>query len=274
MDRALRIDRITDPGQGLATIEGTDPRDLAVQAARVFARYTAAQSVGFVVAMRIAGGGDGAAWRVAFLAGSVVGPNVQSSILPAAAHCRFAIARQFAELDRVAARMLAEIRDGFPNAFVVDTQIAGGGRDGAYLIGVLFSDGLNAPLMADTTATAEQEITTPTDVVSIVVPQSNSGTPADQCGVLLHWSISVEDPTPGGASVQLWDVTNGASLQHYAQVGAAGQWQCNAGTWPTVQPVGVDFTYSIRVAPVFGGTVNVRQAALIMQLTNRSYATS
>lgn len=274
MDRALRIDRINQPGLGLATIEGIDPRDLAVQAARVFARFASYdQGDSFVVGMSLAGGGDGAAWRVVFLSGSALGPNVQSSILPQLAHARFALARQFAEIDAVAARLLAEIQDDYPNAFVVETQIAGGGRDGVYLLAVLFSDGLPAPLLLSAFEPNEVEIPGPTNVVSITVPGTASGTPKDQCSVLIQWSVAVEDPSSGGYTAALWDDTGSVAVEIYAEVGDNGQWQCAAGVYVQSQPT-IDVVYAVRVSPVFAPPVNARDASIVMQLVPRDLSLS
>jgi len=273
MDRPFRVDRLNLDGFGIRTVEGIDPRDLGNRATQLLADIAAQQPSAQVSGMTLGGGGDGAAWRCTFTSASQF-PNGQQSIFAALGLVRFAIARHAAELDAVCRRVLLEMQAGFPNAYLFETQIAGGGRDGIYLVAMLFSNGVASPPYESLTAAAPQSVTTDTDILTVTVPQTTSGTVDDQCTYLLMYSIAVEDTNSGGFVAGLYDVTNAVWVQQYADTGAAGQWDPAAGQWSVPQPVGADFQYSLRVGPVFGGTVDVRQASLTKLLVPNSNALS
>ncbi len=276
MNRPVRVDRLQNPNLGLKTIEGTDPRDMALRCDQVFAAALASDPTAWLCGMSLGGGGGGAAWRVTLTLGDVLGagPNGQASVYIGRAHVWFALARHFAELDAVTARLVDDITAAYPNAFVYDVQVAGGGRDGIYMVAVCFDEEANSPPLTESFNNSQTTIGGATDVVSVTLPQTPSGGPNDQVAFKVDWSIAVHDDTATSHVVGLYSDIAVAFVEEYEELATdVGDWPCYAGTYYVLQSVGIDTVMSIRVVPT-GGNVDIRDAQIIAQMVPRGNAVS
>lgn len=271
MDRPIRIDRLLLAGVGVLSIEGHDPDDMADRARELFLGVAASGQVSpYISGFTLGGGGGGASWRATFTTEASLGPGVQESIFAARARCSFARARGFAEINVVVARLLQTIEDAYATAFVYEVQVAGGGRDGEYLIGVLFGEEAESPPVLTGFVNTQAAVAVPTDVVSVIIPQTVSGTPNDQATYLVTWSIAVED-TDGasGFTAGLYSDVVGDYVEQYDDVGAAGDWLCQSGSYYVAQSVGADEELSIRIDPV-ANTISARDASITAVMVPRA----
>jgi len=274
MDRPHRIDRLNAAGAGVFTVEGIHPSDLQDECDRVLEAFAASGlSSPYVSGITLDGGGDGATWRCSLTCAEALGPGeALQSIYAERAHVWFTQARNAPDIDRAKAVLLDAIEADYPTAYVFDVQIAGAGRDGSYMFAVLFSENEDSPpLINDFDGSNSGPQTDVYDAAQVVIPETVSGGPNDQAAYKIDWSVAVNRGVGAGSiEVMLWSDVAGAAVISYDVTPLNNtDYECFAGTYVTLQPVGADETFSIRIDPR-GGTIQTEDASINASLVNRN----
>lgn len=147
-------------GGAIRTIGGVDPESLVRLSQALFAEVNAQDSESCICGLHVAGGGNGADWQLTYTLAITESPGWTGlSVNIEKARVSVAIATDPSELDRSFQRIVDQIvaESGEPpNGVIYNVQIAGGGRDGAYLLVVLWAADPDLPPYLRSETGAEQ----------------------------------------------------------------------------------------------------------------------
>jgi hypothetical protein len=221
--------------------------------------------------MHVGGGGDGADWQITYTVSLEDGPGVcGQSVSTGSARVSLAIATDPAEIDRVLAQLRAEIFDATTppgSALVYQTQVCGGGRDGAYLVALLWGPGGELPAILNSENPSEQgPFSGPTTVASLIIP--GQPLPGSEAYYTLDWGGLVNETTGAtGVTLELWQTIGAGAptmIRQAVTSGTGSEWAALAGVLTNKQTAD-DWTYELRADVIGGSTVTVRGVFLIMQ---------
>jgi len=266
MDRPIQLSSLNVAGQpalGVRVAEAYDPTSLETRVAALLAAAAAATVPGaYVQGFTLAGGGGGASYRAAFTCTSNLGWGLDTALAAGAARFVCGSARNAPEMHAVLAILYDRIATAAQNnPFVWDVQISGSGRDGSYLIGILWSDGIvGQPTYEAHEAGPVGAFTGKHTMCTFTIPATLSGGPADAGYWALHWSVAVADATGGGVKARL--LQGAATVRaEYEQIGAANEWLPAAGVYRHGQGAGATI-FSIEVESTGANNVDARHANL------------
>lgn len=272
MDRPARIGRLLDPDRGVFTIGSADVESLARLSLALFVRLQVNNASGFVAGMHLGGGGGGADWQVSYTVTQSTGMGFAgTSVILSKARVSFAAASDATELDRVTALLLAAIVAAAPDGNVYDVQIAGGGPDGAYLIGVLWGLFPDPPPYVREEKNPEQgpyvAETALLDNALQIQPTLNAN---DQVAYLVDWGAIIQEASNNGVFVRLQEFLGPAAtgpwttLRESEIMTGAGDWWTVGGVAEVLQPVSATDSRWLRLTGEGNtpSTITVRNAYL------------
>jgi hypothetical protein len=217
----------------------------------LFARILAQDAQSFVCGMHLGGGGGGADWQITYTTAESRGMGFAgTSVWVGDARISVALATDATELDRVVAQLLDQIANGppvppFPSAPVYDIQIAGGGRDGAYLVAVLWGTATQPPPYKREFAFPEQgPYTSETALLTLPLNLPSTTSADNQIEYLILWGAILNETsgtdginfrlqeTTGPGTPGAWTTT--AETTHSAP---STEWRSQGGTRHVLQPV-------------------------------------
>jgi hypothetical protein len=146
--------------------------------------------------------------------------------------------------------------------FVWNPRIVGSGRDGTYLIALLWSDGFPGNPTMDASEPGQLgPFVAETTIVSLVIPQSVNGIVDTEHSWVVHWDIMVQDTAATGVYARL--ERNGVPVQEAQITGLATDWwPCGSHLVHDQDSTGAT-TYDVVIEPVVGGNaVTVRDTHL------------
>jgi hypothetical protein len=270
MDRPVSITSIGAADDWLV-VGGTDPASLVANSQGRFAARYGLNPGTQIAGMHVGGGGDGADWQITYTVSLQDGPGgAGTSVSTGSARVSIAIATDPSEIDRVLDQLRAEIFDATTPpgaALVYQTQVCGGGRDGAYLVALLWGPGGELPALLSDEDPAEQgPFGAETVLATLTVPgQPVSGAEAYYT---LDWGGLVNETTgASGVTLELWRKIGAGAFTMIRQAvtsGTGSEWAALAGVL-TAEQTGDDWIYELRANVIGGSTVTVRDVFLIMQ---------
>jgi hypothetical protein len=225
MDRPMQLDRIRQPNRGIFTIGSSDPESLERLSLDLFARILAQDAQSFVCGMHLGGGGGGADWQITYTTAESPGMGFAgTSVWVGDARISVALATDATELDRVVAQLLEQIATGaITTAPVYDIQIAGGGRDGAYLVVVLWGTATQPPPYKREFASPEQgPYTSETALLTVPLNLPSTASVDNQIEYLILWGAILNE-TSGTDGINF-------RLQETEGAGSPGPWTTTAET--------------------------------------------
>lgn len=272
MDRSILLSNLTVPGNpelGIKVRQSRDPDSLTAQVqSAIDAAAAGGASYPYLQGCELAGGGGGDSVRAIVTLTRTVGWGLHTSIPAALARVLFRRANNAAEIETVLAQMYAAIlASGGSDAFVWQPRIVGTGRDGAYVIGIVWSDGGVGSLAMNTESFAVSgPYTAATNILFLTIPQIvNANVNAEQAW-LVTWGMLVEDTVGGGFRVRLEE--NGANVWEQVDIGAANIWRGATGHHQVIQSAVGDLGYGLWVEPIGVNALNVRGCFLRAEIAN------
>ena len=276
MDRPMPIaDLLQLPTGNVLTLSAADPHTLANRVNALFASF-AGSGVYFpyVVGWSLGGGGGGAKYRCTVELSKTVCWGVNTAIPASLCKMRCASAVHDDQLDEVCHQMLQAIQAEDPDSFVWGSKITGSGRDGTYMVGILYSTGGMGGMPTYNVEALDPvgPFVAATVVASLTLPRSTGvGYEANRT-YLINYSLEVEDTT-GAAGV----IADFNRLVPPADVLAQQEWAAPAAEW--LQFSGhvyraqetVDQQFDLRVTPV-GANVSCRRARITAHLIHNEYS--
>lgn len=270
MDRLTRLNRLYDPGvasMGVKVIEAPDPQDLTTETQAAIDAFAASGEImPFVHGFELAGGGGGDSARVILTMARSLGWGLMTAMPASRARAIFKRAQNAAEIETVLVKMYAAIAAAAtyePNVW--QPRIVGTGRDGSYLIGILWCDGEAGILCRNQESfAASGPYTTATTILTVTIPQTLAGIQATDSAWHVTWGMIVEDVA--GTKVKTRLELNAGSLWESEVSGGAGIWQPVFGQYNHYQdPAGASL-FALIVEPNGGNQVNVRGCSLRAEL--------
>jgi len=219
-----------------------------------------------VLSWDIVGGGGGAGWRASFDIGLTAGWGLNTS--PPLPLTRFVCreVKHATQIRTVVQAMLAHLP---PNAYCWGIKQAASGRDGTYLIAILYSlSGLGSGLMsyAATAYDPSGPFVAETTILAITIPAAVNADPVLARDYAVHYSMLLNDTT-GASGVIGRFKANGATLVQSEILQAATEWITFAGVHHQIQDT-AGATLLELTADVVGANVTVRGAAIVAHLIN------
>lgn len=273
MDRPIlltNLSNVATPELGIKVLEAPDPVDLTAQAqAAIDAAAAGAAEFPYVHGFEFGASGGGDTSRVILTLGRNLGWGLSLTSIPASlAHILFRRAQNAAELTRVLEQMYADIAaQGGSNAYVWQPRIVGSGRDGSYLIGILWSDGGVGSVVLNTEAFAVSgPYTAATNILFLTIPQTVNANVNSETAWLLTWGMLVEDTVGGGFRVRLEE--DGGNLWEQVDIGAANIWRNATGHHQVIQSAAGALGFGLWVEPIGVNALNVRGCYLRAELAN------
>ena len=276
MQRPVPVGNVlTLDGGNIRSLSASDPHTLAERVNALFASYALSPVYfPYVIGWSIGGGGGGAKWRCTVELATATCWGVNTSIPASVARMRCAAALHDAQITKVAEQMLLAIQAEDPDAHIWGQQIAGSGRDGTYIVAILYSVGGmgGLPTYNVEALPVVGPFAVPTVVASWTMPGSLGATYATNRTYLINYYMEIED-TSGAAGV----VADFNRLLPPADVLAEQQWAAPAGEWLQFgghiyrAQENVDQQFDLRVTPV-GANVSVRRARITAELIHNEYS--
>ncbi len=273
MDRAILLSNLhtgAHPELGVKVASAPDPATLT----RVVQGYIDAAAGGgigspFVQGFELAGAGAGASCRATVTLTKNLGWGLLTSVPCSLARVLFRRASTVGQINTVLDQMYVAIAAaGGSDAFVWQPRIVGTGRDGSYLIGILWCDGTIGSVALTETATATQgPFVAAQTILSLTIPQTPDGTVDTDENWVLRWRAVVNDVV--GTGVILRVEYNAATIWEDDHAGVVTDWDSRAGVYSfSTSPLGPGQLDLIVEPRVGGNGVNVRQAYMRAEIAN------
>jgi hypothetical protein len=218
----------------------------------------------------IAGGGGGAAWRASYEVGLNPGWGLNTS--PPLGLTRM-VCKEVKHARQIRPTLWEMLSNLPPTAYHWGTKYAGSGRDGTYLVAVLYSldgfgsgrltyatevDGPVGPFVAETT------------VATLTIPKVISGIAAQQREYAVHYGLLINDTT-GASGVIARLKENGVTCRECQYTSPATDWLQFAGCKTILQLPAVDVVLELTV-DVVGANVSARTAHIHALVCNSAGA--
>ncbi len=273
MDRSILLSNLhsgTHPELGVKIACARDPVTLTREVqAYIDAAAVAGIEAPFVQGFELAGGGAGDSCQAIVTITENFGWGLNTSVPCSLARVLFRRANSVGQLRTVLDQMYVAIAAaGGANAFVWQPRIVGTGRDGSYLIGMLWCDGNVGDLCLTASAFGQQgPFVAAQTVLSVTIPQTPSGTVDSDSAWEVQWSGVVNDVAGTGVKLRL--EFNTIPFWEDDHIGAATDWDSRGHVRVfTASPLGTS-TIDLIVEPRVGGNaVNIRQAYLKAEICN------
>jgi hypothetical protein len=275
MDRPAPINDVYDVAHcGMLMFEAEDPEDLALQMQTAFATAAAAApDFPWIQSWDLSGGGGGANWRAQVEICTNRGWGLNTAIPAGFARVAFGVAQNSPECVIVANNLMQAIQAAEPDTLIWGWKSAGGGRDGAYLVGVMYCNGSGGrPTYYEAALAPQGPFVASTGILLFNLPQTLGGLPATERTWMVQYSIEIEDTTgANGVSAEL--TLDGGQLKAINFAAPAGEWHTFSGHVLHPQSIAGASQYQINVAPV-GANVSCRGAVLSAVMINNQVADS
>lgn len=275
MNRPITVaNLLQDPNIGPQSFEGSHAATIETQFNNSLTSLFAAlpESPYVVTGWDIVGGGGGAAWRASYDVGLNPGWGLNTS--PPLGLTRF-VCKQVKHAIQIRPVLLEMLGNLPPTAYVWGTKYAASGRDGTYLVGVLYSlSGYGSGLMSYEIHdyTTGGPYVAETTVLQLTIPQVISGVAAQQREYAVHYSMLLNDTT--GASGVLGRLKSNTITQVECQYTTpATDWVQFSGIFYQLQSATSDVVLELT-CDVVGANVSVRGAVLAAFLQNSAGAES
>jgi hypothetical protein len=275
MNRPITVaNLLQEPNIGPQSFEGSHAQTLETQFNNSLTSLFASlpQSPYVVNGWDIVGGGGGAAWRASYDVGLNPGWGLNTSPPLGLTRVVFKEVKHARQMRPVVWEMLASLP---ATAYVWSIKYAASGRDGTYLVGILYSldgfgsghltyvaevDGPVGPFVAETT------------VATLTIPQVISGIAAQQREYAVHYGLLLNDTT-GAAGVIARLKGNGVTYRECQYTTPATDWVQFAGCKSQNQLAGADVVMELTV-DVVGANVSARGAHIHALVVNSAGAES
>jgi len=279
MDRPIIIGNLHNlavPELGLQIVQASDPTNLA---ARVEARFAALAACGvsfpYIQGFTLGAGGGGASWRACFECVQNVGWGLLTAVSAASAHFHCGIARNASEVHSLSRVLLSRIQTACPgNAFIWKMLVAGSGRDGSFMVGILWSCGVPGRMTrAMGVDAASGALAAATPICFFTLERTLSTTINDHVYWQIAWSTAIRDI--GGTGVKARLEVGGAVIAEYEQTNAvATDWMSMGGTRNVMQDSAAATLVELIAEPNGGNTCEVRASNLSAVMVNAPGAES
>ena len=273
MDRPIllvNLQHAPNPELGVKVLSAPDPDTLTRRCQALINAAAAGGSASpFVQGFELAGGGSGASCQAILTLTRNLGWGLNTSIPAALARVKFRKARAPEQITRVLELMYAEIAAEASLApFIWQPRIVGTGRDGTYLIGLLWADGSIGNMCLNVEAFAVAgPYTAATTILTLNVPATPDGTVDTDQSWHVTWGAIVNDADATGVKLRL--ERNSVSLWEHEEILAATDWESCFGQYNHLQSAAGASTYDLIVEPTVGGNaVNVRGVSLRAEICN------
>lgn len=271
MDRPILISNLSNvatPLLGVKVIEAPDPATLTTRVnAAIYAAAAAGYSSAFLQGFELAGGGAGESCRAIITLTRNLGWGLFTSIPCILAKVLYRRASHSDQLTRVLEQMYAYILANDPGAIVWQPRIVGTGRDGSYLIGLVWSSSTVGSLCLNVESFSESgPYTTPTTILSVTIPQTPDATVATETAWRVSWGMIVNDTTGSGAGVRLSEDT--VPIWDTYETGAAAEWQESSGQHNHIQSAAGPTTFDLIAVNTGANAISVRGAYLRAEIAN------
>lgn len=277
MDRPIALIDLSDVGNtslGVKILQAPIAQSLQTQLqAAIDAAAASDAQYAMVQGLELGGSGSGATWRAMLTLTENQGWGFNTSVPCAIAKVYCAEARDAAEIETVLGHIYAAIAAAATNdPFVWQPRIAGSGRDGTYMVCVLWADGSPGQPTISVQSTAQQgPYTAAQTVASLTIPQSVNGLVATQQFWFVRWGVVLNDATGSGAKARL--ELNSAPLVESDEIGAAAEWQANSSVYVHTQSTVAPSVFDLIVEPTVPGlAINCRGIYLVATQQNYNLA--
>jgi hypothetical protein len=279
MDRPILLNDLVDagiPALGVKVCEAQHVANLTTELQAVItAAAASAATYPMVEGFELAGGGGGNTVRGTLTITENQGWGFGTSIPAALAHVIIKTARNAPEIETVLAKAYAAIAAAATrDPYVWCQRIVGTGRDGSYVVGLLWSDGFPGPPTISTHHTpAQGPFLAGTSLLALTIPQAVGGLAGAQQFWRIEWGAAVNDVVGTGCKLRL--ELAGVPVVEFEQLGTAVQWQCNEHVYIHTQDTAGPSNFNLTIEPTVGGNgVNCRGAHLVATQLNYNLALS
>lgn len=266
MDRPIALSKLIQvgvPELGVKILEAPYHSTLEAMVQEAIDDAAASAAVyPFIQGLRAAGSGGGATWRVMLTIAESVGWGNNDQLPCDRARFYCAPAQNAAQLMTVLAQLYARIAAAATASPIVwEPILLGTGRDGSYLVGLLWVDGAPGdPTYSQSSYAASGPYTAKTTILSFSIPQSLGGANANRHHWLIFWNCMLNDATGSGAIARL--VRDTVTIQESEEIGSAAEWN-SMGSHHIQEQSGAGMTFDLEIEPTVGGNaINVRACAL------------
>lgn len=278
MDRPIRLvdlqPGVPVPELGVKVLQAPEPADLAAQIqGAIDAAAAGVAEYPMVHGLELAGAGGGATWRAIVTLTETAGWGINTSIPCAVARVMCATAANAAELETVLGKLYTAIAAAASNEPVVwQPRIVGSGRDGTYLVSLLWADGSpGRPLSSIQSTPPQGPYTAATTLMSLTIPQALNGIADTRQFWQVQWGAALNDVAGTGAKLRL--ELNTVSQVEFDILGSAPQWQPNASVFMYTQSEAGPAVLDLIAEPTVGGNaINVKGVYLIARQVSYNLA--
>lgn len=198
MDRLCQPARLISSGGAVRFVEGVDPESLVSASEKFFADAAGINTSNQIDGFILTGGGGGASWIVQYSIAALNGPNNgigARSVYTGLAGVAFGIAYGPGELNTLITKLIDDIGDAYPTAQIHTVRTAAGGRDGAWLVGVLFQKvGEADPYLRTTDDAAGPYQNQTVDLLSIAIPTDEPSHPPGHAYYRFAFALNTNRP--------------------------------------------------------------------------------
>jgi len=274
MDRAILLANLNVAGHpelGVKVREASTPADLQnlIQSS-ITAALAGGEHFAMVQGFELAGGGGGASWRAMVTLGRNLGWGMLTSIPAAVARINLRVARHFSEIETVIAQMYAAIAAATTHggAVVWQPRITASGRDGTYLVGIVWADGNPGSLVLNQEFFSELgPVDAATTVLFLTVPQTCTATTDTEQNWRISWGALLNDVAGTGVKLRL--LVDGVNTWESEQIGTAAQWLPSGGQMNHLQSATGNTLFTLILEPTIGGNqVKARGIYLRAEIAN------
>lgn len=279
MQRPIILNQLVDvaiPALGIKVREACTAADLQTQLQAVIAAAAlVANPYPMIHGLELGGGGGGATYRGSLTVTRELGWGFGTSIPAAAAHVEIRSARNRRQIEEQLTQIYAAIAAAATELpYVWQVKVVGTGRDGSYLIGVLWSNGFPGRPTISVQETAPQgPYLAATTIQTLTIPRTVLGLGATETTWRIEWGAAVNDTTSSGAKLRL-ELDLG-TLVEFEEIGSAAEWRSNESVYVHTQSSAADSVFGLVIEPTVGGNaVSCRGAHLVATMMNYNLANS
>jgi len=263
MDRPIPVsDLQLLVGGNCRCVEASYPPDLEARVAAQLAAWAGAPpDYPYLQSWEVAGGGAGGKWRVNLQLGRGVDWGLNTSLPSGIAHFVCREAAHFEQLTAVQNQMLIAITAAFPNAAVWGTKIAASGRDGTFLVAMMYTEGLgDRPTSHVYSPELQANLDADTALAGLGISACYGADASNGRTYMLLYSMEVSDDIAAATGVVAALFAGGAPLfQDEWAAAAAAEWRTFSGHHYVEQDPAGPQQFTLHVIPGAGNTVSVRQ---------------